>query len=337
MQYHIRNLTFILIIVLLNLSLVMAHSVAIFNNKLEIKGNTIHFHNDGSIHQNLGEKYYENYTRENIIIKNGDNVCEFGEFKFNETAAAGFDAEVKCKGLLDNISVKDTVLSQGTMPVNKVYEVDINNEVKRFVGEKVLEFNVSQESNSYFTIFFTYFKLGVEHILTGYDHIFFILGFVIIAASFFSLVKSISGFTVSHSFTLTLAALGIFVLPPKIVEPMIALSILVVGLIGLFNIGDKYLSRFWLIFAFGLFHGLGFAGAIAEIGFPKVGFITSLIGFNLGVEAGQLTVVLIVYPFIYLVDKYGKKNSKIVRNLISVIVVIAGAIWLISRLMGYYF
>jgi hydrogenase/urease accessory protein HupE len=140
-----------------------------------------------------------------------------------------------------------------------------------------------------------YFALGVEHILLGIDHLLFVLGLLLIVRGPWPLIKTITAFTVAHSLTLALAAFGVVTLPPTTIEAAIALSILFLaveilhgrqGRIGLTH-------RFpWLVaFAFGLLHGLGFAGALAEVGLPAAEIPIALLFFNLGVEAGQLLFV----------------------------------------------
>ena|SRR3989344_801744 len=319
---------FIIIFLVLFSSLISAHSTIIFHNTLDINDDSVLFSNDGSLTE-VGDDY-QAYIIKNIIIKNDDVPCSFGDFNYDIDPIDGFNVLVSCNSKINNLSINDSTLS-GTFNVNKVYEVNVGNSKKRFVGEDILYFEVHQEQPSNANIFFNYLKLGFDHILFGFDHIFFIIGFILISTSFFSLVKNISGFTVSHSITLSLAASGLVFISPKTVEPIIALSIIVVGLMSLVNLWENKLNKFWLIFGFGIFHGLGFAGAIAEVGFPKIGFFTALLGFNLGVEAGQLLVVLIVYPLIYFISK-SKNYGIYIKKFISLIIVSGGVIWLISRL-----
>jgi hydrogenase/urease accessory protein HupE len=144
----------------------------------------------------------------------------------------------------------------------------------------------------------TYLWLGIEHILLGYDHLLFVLGLVLLAASTRQLVMAITAFTAAHSITLAAAALRVVHVPPKPVEAMIALSIAFVALeiIRARQGRSGIAARFpWLIaFAFGLLHGFGFAGALSEIGIPEGHIPLALLFFNLGVEAGQLLFVAAV-------------------------------------------
>ncbi len=320
---------FIIIALVLLCNLVSAHSTVIFHNTIDIHDDSVLFSNDGSLTE-VGDDY-QSYIIKKIIIKNDGVPCSFTKFNYDVDPIDGFNVLVDCNSKINNLSVNDSTLS-GTFNVNKIYEVNLGNSKKRFIGEDILYFEVKNEQSSNSNVFFNYFKLGIEHIIFGFDHIFFIIGFILISSSFISLLKSISGFTVSHSITLSLAASGLLFISPKTVEPVIALSIIVVGLMSLVNLWENKLNKFWLIFGFGIFHGLGFAGAIAEVGFPKVNFFTALLGFNLGVEAGQLFIVLVVFPIIYYINK-SKKYGIYIKKFISLIIVSGGVIWLISRLL----
>jgi hydrogenase/urease accessory protein HupE len=141
-------------------------------------------------------------------------------------------------------------------------------------------------------IAWAYTLLGVEHILSGIDHLLFVLGLLFLVGFNRRLVLTISAFTVAHSFTLALSALGWLVLRPPPVEATIALSIVLVACEALHH--KATLSRRWpalVAFLFGLVHGLGFAGALQQIGLPERHMLVALLTFNVGVEAGQLLVV----------------------------------------------
>lgn len=152
-----------------------------------------------------------------------------------------------------------------------------------------------------------YFSLGAEHILEGYDHLLFVLALMFIVRSGRSLVKAITAFTVAHSITLALATFGFVKLPSSPVEAAIALSIVFLCAEHVyFRRGQTSLaiSKPWLVaFLFGLLHGLGFAGALSEIGLPPTEIPVALLFFNLGVEFGQLLFVaatLAIFAVLYL-------------------------------------
>lgn len=149
----------------------------------------------------------------------------------------------------------------------------------------------------------TYFLLGVEHILGGFDHLLFVLALMLLIHDLRQLVKTITAFTVAHSITLAGAALGYFNLPQKPVEAVIALSIaFVASELIKSRPGQRRLSEDypWVVaFTFGLLHGFGFAGALREIGLPQTDVPLALLTFNLGVEAGQLLFVSAVLAVVY--------------------------------------
>jgi hypothetical protein len=176
------------------------------------------------------------------------------------------------------------------------------------------------------------FTLGVEHILTGFDHLVFLLGLLLVGGSISAMLGVITAFTVAHSFTLALAALGLVAPPSAIVEAAIAASILYVGLENLVVERPRHRAR--LTFAFGLVHGFGFAGALAEAGL-RDHVVPTLLGFNLGVEAGQLAVAAVVLPLLVLARRRASTPAwgRAVR-VASVGICLAGAGWLVERTLG---
>ena len=144
-------------------------------------------------------------------------------------------------------------------------------------------------------VFADYLVLGVEHILLGIDHLLFVLGLLLLVQGRRALVWTVTSFTVGHSITLALAALGVVAFPSQAIEVLIALTILVLAL----EIARPAAARTSLIvrspwataFAFGLLHGFGFAGALAEVGLPRHEIPVALLAFNLGIEAGQLLFI----------------------------------------------
>lgn len=143
--------------------------------------------------------------------------------------------------------------------------------------------------------FLNYLIVGFEHILPlGLDHILFVIGLFLLSTALRPLIIQITAFTLAHTVTLALGALGYVNIPGSIVEPLIALSITFVAIENIF--ADKLNKwRPFVIFGFGLLHGLGFAGVLSEFGFAPGQFVASLIAFNIGVEIGQLTVIAICF------------------------------------------
>jgi hydrogenase/urease accessory protein HupE len=144
-------------------------------------------------------------------------------------------------------------------------------------------------------VFLRFIGIGFTHILpSGFDHVLFVLGLFFFAIRLRPLLAQVTAFTVAHSLTLGLSLIGVIALPSRVVEPLIALSIAVVGLENVFTRRMRA-SRWLIVFAFGLVHGLGFASALRDFGLPSGSFWSTLLGFNLGVEIGQLTVVTAAY------------------------------------------
>jgi len=136
-----------------------------------------------------------------------------------------------------------------------------------------------------------YLALGFTHIMpNGLDHVLFVLGIYLLSGRARSVLWQVSAFTVAHSITLGLSMYGVVAVSPRIVEPLIALSIAYVAIENIF-LSELKSWRVALVFAFGLLHGMGFAGALKELGLPRSEFVTALLTFNLGVEAGQLAVI----------------------------------------------
>lgn len=174
-----------------------------------------------------------------------------------------------------------------------------------------------------------FFKMGIEHILTGYDHLVFLFGLVLLRARLKELLAVVTAFTVAHSITLAISVLGIFSPSPRFVEPAIALSIAYVGIENFFvKDGSK---RWRITFPFGLIHGFGFAGALREIALPSAQVPTALVSFNLGVEAGQLFAMSLILPMVILIRQKEWFEPRGVRVL-SGAVAIAGGLWFVMRI-----
>jgi hypothetical protein len=177
-----------------------------------------------------------------------------------------------------------------------------------------------------------YLELGYKHILPlGLDHILFVLSLFLLSADLKSVLWQSLAFTVAHSVTLALATYRIINVPSDIVEPLIALSIMYVALENVFT-KKLHRSRLGIVFVFGLIHGLGFAGALGELGLPQNAYLTSLLMFNIGVELGQLTVILLAF---FLVGKwFGKKPyyHKYIVIPLSLIIAAIALFWVVERI-----
>jgi hydrogenase/urease accessory protein HupE len=175
-----------------------------------------------------------------------------------------------------------------------------------------------------------FFVLGVEHILTGYDHLVFLFGLLLVCASFKESAKIITSFTVAHSITLALAALEVVSIPSAVVEPLIAGSI---AYVGIENLRKNRLSWRWLLtFGFGLAHGFGFASVLTELGVGSGSHATvALFSFNAGVEIGQIAIAAIVLPILWQLRQRRFYSARLVP-VCSVLIALAGAFWMVERL-----
>jgi len=193
-------------------------------------------------------------------------------------------------------------------------------------------------------------KQGVWHIWIGTDHIFFLIALILPAvvrrrreenlslteswkpvdrfkSAFLYIIKIITFFTIAHTITLSLAALQIISLPGWIVESIIAFSI---GLAALHNIRPIFKGRDWVIaFVFGLFHGFGFASVLGDIGLTDEFLVYSLLGFNIGVEIGQLIIIALIFPVLYLIRKWKSYPKLLIGG--SIFLILASMYWIVER------
>jgi hydrogenase/urease accessory protein HupE len=178
-----------------------------------------------------------------------------------------------------------------------------------------------------------YLVLGFTHILpNGLDHMLFVLGIYLLSRRPRSVLTQVSAFTVAHSITLGLSLYGLVTVSPRIVEPMIALSIAYVAIENIF-LSELKPWRIALVFAFGLLHGMGFAGALRDLGLPRSEFVTALITFNIGVEAGQLAVIGTAFALIgWYCSNRTWYRSRIVLP-VSMLIACTALYWTIERLL----
>ena len=170
--------------------------------------------------------------------------------------------------------------------------------------------------------------LGIEHILTGYDHIAFLIGLIVIGLTIREVLKVITAFTVAHSITLLLAALQVVRLDSRFVESVIALSICYIALENLFRKEVRY--RWLITFCFGLVHGFGFASALQELIVGKANLVLSVVSFNVGVETGQLMIFFVLLPLMYILKH--RMDFRKVTAAVSCSIFLLGFTWLLERL-----
>jgi len=181
-------------------------------------------------------------------------------------------------------------------------------------------------------LLFKFLKLGVQHIFLGYDHILFLLALVAVSR-LGELIKIITAFTAAHTLTLALATLGVVTPPPRLIESGIALTIMYVALENLWLKSTGH--RWRLTFLFGLIHGFGFANVLRELGLPTSGLLRCLLAFNVGVEIGQLAIVLALLPLTLWLARqsYGPRA----RVILSLVIFAFGLAWFVERAFGLRF
>ncbi len=177
----------------------------------------------------------------------------------------------------------------------------------------------------------SFLSLGVEHILMGWDHLIFLFGLILLGGTFRSLLGTVTAFTVAHSITLAVAALGIWSPGSAFVEPLIGATIAYVGIENLFLKEPK--GRWRITFILGLVHGFGFASALAEAGLAQAHLVSALLLFNVGVEAGQVMVLAVLLPLVLLARRRDWVVSRVVPA-ISVAIAVVGVVLMVTRIVG---
>jgi hypothetical protein len=185
-------------------------------------------------------------------------------------------------------------------------------------------------------VIWNYIKIGYQHIIPfGLDHILFILCVFFLNTNIKQIVLQASMFTIAHTLTLGLAMYGVIHPPGRIIEPLIALSIV---LLALENIFSKKVKpwRLVMVFIFGLVHGMGFAGALSQLGLPSYAFATALISFNVGVELGQLSIILLMYALVAKPLSHKVYYRKVIVLPSSILIAAVAAFWTIERIYASF-
>jgi hydrogenase/urease accessory protein HupE len=272
---------------------------------------------------------------EPFVVKSGGMLCDL-----SPGIAKGPDgedgiairAQWRCPGPIETLSVRAGFID--TLPPGHTHfsRIDFGGEVLQRVAQADdPTFEVSR-SRSALREFGRFLRLGIEHIFTGYDHVAFLIGLLLLGGTVRELVKIVTAFTVAHSITLALAALDVFSPSARVVEPLIAASIVFVGVENLWALRrartEAALRHRWMVtFAFGLVHGFGFASVLRQLELPRALLATGLVSFNLGVECGQVCIVLLALPLLRRL-----RTWKTFAPAASACVAVLGAVWLLQRL-----
>lgn len=175
----------------------------------------------------------------------------------------------------------------------------------------------------------SFLLLGIEHILTGYDHVLFLIALLMLGGGLRDLLKTVTAFTAAHSVTLSLAALHVVTLPTRLVESLIALSIAYVAIENILRRPQVLRWRWRIAFGFGLVHGLGFASILEELALPRATLAASLVSFNVGVEMGQIAVVTVAFLTLRALQRASWNLT--LRRWVSAAVAAAGLFWFVQR------
>jgi hypothetical protein len=262
----------------------------------------------------------QNYVLGHVRLNGEDGVCRlaFSDVEVNERVDGSYlwlPFTADCGAKLEHLSIDYTVLDAEDPSHRGLLTLTANGAAQTAVlggAVQLRRFDLSHPSS--WSAFTEYLRAGVWHIWSGIDHLLFLLSLLLpavllrkgqrweavpmAAPAFFNILKVVTAFTLAHSITLSLAAFDVIRLPSRLTESVIAASIIIAALNNVFPRVTE--GRWRIAFAFGLLHGFGFASVLAEMGLPKGARLISLVAFNLGVEAGQLAVVLAIMPLAYL-------------------------------------
>ncbi|KEO81122.1 HupE/UreJ family protein [Tumebacillus flagellatus] len=272
------------------------------------------------------------YIKSGFHVKNNgqEMPAELDSVSIPDLANVEFDLTYTSDELIDKIDFDYNIFFENSNGMHKnVATIENGDKTDEFVftnSNRHLAMEAGVEL-SFWSTLGQFVVMGVEHILTGYDHLAFLLTLIILGGTFKNILKIVTSFTVAHSVTLILSAMNIVALPTRLIESLVAVTILYVALENQFIKNTNY--RWVLTGFFGLVHGFAFAGALAETQVPKNHFLEALLTFNIGVEIGQLLVVIVLLPIILYIRRF-RWNVWVVRGL-SGSVALFGLIWFVQR------
>lgn len=347
-----KNLWYALFFIFLSiffLVLTSAHyalpDFVIIESKADVSENNITFHMliNYPLDKHDNEQQLMNYFQENLRVYNDKEECLpievesfYGNLDVyfqgsNETTI--FNVTYSCNDAIRKLNITSIFLLNYFNNVQHYLTLEENDYLLDKDNTNLfIDIEKAEKEKSFFAVAFRFIKIGIFHILTGYDHVLFIIAFILVVTGMKDLLKITISFTVAHSITLILSALQLMTLTSRVVEPLIALSISYMALENLKK--EQRISRKWKVtFFFGLIHGLGFAGILKEIKIPEQHFLTSLLSFNIGVELGQIFILLVAVPIIKYIHKthYEKRFVRIFSSLI----ILAGLFLFLSRIFGF--
>lgn len=290
------------------------------------------------------------YAFARLKIKNGQKNCSITPQKtlidhHTDGAYVVIEFDARCKEPINALNLQYTLFADIDPSHRGLLRLDYKGTTKTSIfGPENAEQLFLLEKPNRLTEFKNYIVEGIWHIWKGYDHILFLISLLLPAvlvrisniwqpspsfkATFVDVLKVVSAFTVAHSITLTLATLQIIALPSRWVESAIAASVVIAALNNIF---PELLKRRWMAaFVFGLIHGFGFAAVLSDLGLQHGALVIALVGFNLGVEIGQIGILSIYLPFSYAIRKtWFYKNLLFYSG--SIIIMMIASIWFVER------
>ncbi len=286
--------------------------------------------------QNLAklEPQIQTLLQNRLVLEVAGQALTFTDFKFQampsrkEIQATWQLAPIQESFLVRVNLFPDNLLHKTFLDV---YEQN-NLEQQLIFDANKTESTIQTSQQSVWQVIWNFLLEGIHHIFIGPDHILFIVGLLLLGGNLWQLLKIVSAFTLAHSITLALATLQILNPPANLIEPIIAASIVFVGVHSLFK--HKHDVRTMLAFGFGFIHGFGFAGALLEMELPRAALGWSLLAFNGGVEIGQMCIVLLVAPLLAWLRRSDPKNAALTIRVASLAVIAAGAYWFVERVVG---
>ena len=269
--------------------------------------------------------------REKIVLTGDGRRCVAGPASAPAPAPETITlvVEFTCAGVVRDLVVRDDVFDVLGADHHTLARVDAAGRTWQLAfAPETREARVTVESPGLLRGAASFVRLGVEHILTGWDHLLFLLALLLPGGGTLALVKIITAFTIAHSVTLSLAVLDLVTMPDRLVEAVIALSIAAVAAETLFV--QTTVRRRWIVsFCFGLVHGFGFSSALRELGLPAQGLALALFGFNAGVELGQGLVVIAALPLLSALRRSGHA-PRLIRGS-SVAIMLVGLVLFVER------
>jgi hydrogenase/urease accessory protein HupE len=233
-------------------------------------------------------------------------------------------------GMVELVQTQGSIQTSSEAPAAAVDETALSGSDGKFGSAQGASDRTAAPSRTW-----GFLRLGIRHIWTGYDHLLFLLGLLVVCRTFRSIVTIISCFTLAHSLTLVFATFSWVNLPPRIVEPAIAASIVFVGLENLVRRGEELRTRAAITFGFGLLHGFGFANVLRDlgVGLGETGIAMPLLAFNAGVEIGQVLIACAVLPLLWQLRKseaFTRRGVPVASGLVAAI----GLYWFLLRTVG---